>query len=510
MSTIPKFEDTDEIQDVPSFDDTTPEDMAADIPQALREGTDEEMQNALGAPDMMRAIKELPQTLPDALANMQDGVPGAGWAKKAGAGFNALLDKVRGSDNSFGQDYDKWTGLQKKEDESRIKRNPGASTAANMIGGTVAAPATAGLSFMKRVLVDAGMSAADAAGRADEMKDSFNEALKAGGMSAALNLLVSGAGQVVKGTDNLDKFAERRAVKSLDPILNQQEMLARKGSENKLGRELLDSDVVKFGYGVDDMAPRVESLLSDKGKRIGEIRDAADAAGAQVDFSQLGPRGEAMRTAAESSNATAGKVAEDYLENAKRFSKIPQRSIADTQKEIMGLSENIDFNKINPSTTTIADKTLRKDLVGMVDEQLMSKVPALKTEHDSLKEAFGLLKDSDRILDKSTARSARNADIGLRDLLAANAATKSGGLEGGLKQGAAALAMKTVRERGNSALAVTADKAHKLLKTPNMLGKYAKVLMDAANKGNSNFVMTHQLLMKDPEYKALVEQESVP
>jgi len=254
----------------------------------------------------------------------------------------------------------------------------------------------------------------------------------------------------------------------------------------------------------------VESLLVDKGRRIGEIRDAADAAGAQVDFPQLAPRGEAMRTAAESSNATAGKVAEDYIENAGRFAKVPQRSIADTQKEISGLSENIDFNKINPSATTKADKALRSDLVGMVDEQLMAKVPGLKPEHDSLKETFGLLKDSDRILDKSSARSARNADIGLRDLLAANAASRSGGLEGGIKQGAAALATKLARERGNSVLAVTADKAHKLLQTPNLLGKYAKVLMDAANKGSANFAMTHSLLMKDPEYKALVDQESVP
>jgi hypothetical protein len=43
-----------------------------------------------------------------------------------------------------------------------------------------------------------------------------------------------------------------------------------------------------------------------------------------------------------------------------------------------------------------------------------------------------------------------------------------------------------------------------LMKNPEALGKYAKVLTDAAAKGSANLAITHQVLQKDPEYQKIL------
>jgi hypothetical protein len=149
---------------------------------------------------------------------------------------------------------------------------------------------------------------------------------------------------------------------------------------------------------------------------------------------------------------------------------------------------------------------LRRDLVGQTDDVIRQTVPERAGEYSKLKEQFGLFKEGDKILDKSVARSARNADVGLRDLLVGNAASGSKGLEGGIKAAAATAVSKLARERGNATLAVTADLAAKLASgNPNALGKYGKPLLDALSRSPKAFLTTHALLLKDPEYAAVLE-----
>jgi hypothetical protein len=524
MADVPKFDDTEDL-DIPSFDDTEPvsfddtepmdEPAPADkVPEKL---PDSAFTGAIGSPsdkDMLKALKGVPQTVPDALANLREGVPGAGWVKKGAAAFKAGLDKLRGSDKSFEEEYDKWTAAENKTKAERVARNPDAARAGEMMGA-MTGPSTASLKFMQRVMVDAGMSAADAAGRSAELKDSFDEAVKAGGISAGINLLGGMLAKGGKAVGGLDKFAEERAVKSLDPILSQQERLANKGAVRKLGREMLDNDIVKFGSSVDDIADDLGNVLRRDGREIQGIRTAADAAGASTDLNRLARKGSAMEAFSDATNESAEDMAKVYARNADRFAKVPTRSIAETQEEIADLSSKINFKRpadAIPPAQQEAYRSLRRDMVDQVTDQVRQTRPQDLNKYQDLMERFALFKDGDEIVQKAVARNAKNADLGLRGSILASQAARGEGAEGLARGLSVAMLEKLAKERGNSALAVGADKAAKLLAKPNMLGQYAKVLTDAANKGSANFMLVHSMLMKDdPKYKELVEsQESVP
>jgi hypothetical protein len=354
---------------------------------------------------------------------------------------------------------------------------------------------------MSRIGGNAALAAGDRASRADSLDEAKDEAVKAGSSAGVIQAVLESLGGVGR---SLKSLSERRAVKSIDPTLAQQQSLQDKGLREKLGREMLDEGVVKFGSSVDGMAPRLEYLLSKKGQRIGEIRDAADQAGAQVDFNRLVKMGDIMNEAAPATNEAGQAMAEAYSRNAQNLAKVPNRSLKQAQEEVMSLNEQIPFNK------PFADRTdkqqafseLRSDIVQQMDDQVAKRTD-LAPEFDNLKQQFGLFKEGDKILDKSVARQARNADFGLRDLLVAGAAPVDG-----TKKAALALASKMARERGNSSVAVMADRMSQLMgANPSRLGKYIKPLVDAAKRGNQSLMATHMLLMKDPEYVATLEAD---
>jgi hypothetical protein len=449
--------------------------------------------------DVALAAADAPGNAADRWEDFKEGIPLSEGARKLGAA--AAPGK-----------YEDNVAKMEKESTKRAEDAPVGSIIAKGAGG-MTGPATAGLGFVKRVLVDAGLSAADAATRANELKDAFSDAVKAGGLSAGLNVIgkaISGTGKVVGG---LDEFAERRAVKSLDPILSQQERLADKGTVNKLGREMLDGDIVKFGSSTDEIADNLEGVLNRDGKRIGEIRAAAEAAGGEVDLSRLAKKGDAMVGFTQASNPAAQEVAERYAETASSLAKVPKRTLSQNQEEIADLSSRVNFKRPSDAIPVAQQEAFRKvrgDLVDLNTDQIRQVTPENVDEYKGLLDRFSLFKDGDEIAQKAVARGAKNSDLGLRGSVLASRAGKEGGVEGTLKSAAVAMLEKLAKERGNSALAVGADKAAKMLSATGAyaLGGYAKVLTDAANKGSSNFMMTHTMLMKsDPKYKALIEQE---
>ncbi len=491
MADLPelKFDDDEKPADgLPelSFDD----DAAASAPEAAPK-LDVSQVKPYSLSDEIDMIAGIPGRAADTLANFREGVPGAGLAQKLGA----LVAPG---------DYDSNIERLKKERAERHARNPEGAPRAESLGASIV-PA-GGASWWSRILNNAGMAAADRATRADSLDEAKSEGIKGGLTAGAIQSLlesVGGAGKFAKS------IAEDRAVKSLGPTLAQQQVLNNKGAARDLGREMLDEGVVKFGSSVEGMAPRLEELLAQKGQRIGDIRAAADDAGAQIDFSRLANKGDAKVAFSGATNDTTQAAAREYADNAANYATVPQRPISQTQQEIAELNNQIPFAKEFADLTPKqqAYKELRSDLVGQVDDQVRQRVPGAADEYQRLKEQFGLLKEGDKILDKSVARQQRNADIGLRDLLLGNAATKAGG---GAKGVAAAVASKLARERGNAAVAATANRMSQMLGAdPGGLGKFAKPLMDAAKRGNTALMTTHALLMQDPEYAQLVGAEDV-
>ena len=383
----------------------------------------------------------------------------------------------------------------------RNKRSPGAANFGEALG-SAGVPVKGG-GFITRLLTDAGISATDMAAKQDDITDAWQQGLKAGGITAAFQAAFAAVSPAAKATKG---FANRRAVKALDPTLAQQEGLMAKDQVQELGNELLENGVTKAGSSVEGMAPRLETMLATKGKRIGEIRDAADAAGAKVDMDKLVRKSDAKVAFTEASNEANQAGAKAYSDNAANLAKVPKRTIGEAQEEVMSLNQQIPFKKEFAERTPSqqAYSELRSDITSQMDDGIKTFKPELADEHETLKRQFGMFKGADEILDKSVARSGRNADLGLRDVIMANAAMKQGGLEGGIKAAAIAGVTKLARERGNATLAVAANNIAKM-------GKFAAPLTDALARGPAAMAATHAILSKDPEYQAaLAEAGSVP
>jgi hypothetical protein len=468
-----------------SWRDKVKEEPAAEAVEPERQKVPtEEFRKLVPSPE--RAV----ENLQDQLADIREGVPGAGAAQKLGA----LV--APGT-------YDENMARMKRERGERHERDPEGASAREVLGSALAP--NVGGSWWSRILGNAGLAGADKATRADSLEEAKSEGAKAAGTSAAIQAVlesIGGLGKFAKG------FSEDRAVKALGPTLKQQEVLGSRGAARELGREMLDEGVVKFGSSVEGMAPRLEDLISAKGQRIGDIRSAADEAGAQIDLSRLRDVGNAKVAFSDATNEATQKAAKAYAKNASAMAKVPERSIGDVQEEIAALSKQIPFEKDlakhTPAQQAFGD--LRRDMVSQVSDQVRQRVPESFDEYQKLMGQFGLLKEGDKILDKSVARQARNADFGLRDLLVGGGAAKVG--DGIVPGVAGAVATKVARERGNSMLAASANRLSQLLgENPAGLGRFAKPLLDAAKRGNTALMTTHALLMQDPEYAALVGAE---
>jgi len=441
------------------------------------------------------------ETIKDTLAGLQRGIPGSEAAKKLGAAADAGLDQLRGSDKTFGQDYDKWRTVQQDMVAKAAAAHPAQFKGGQMLGGLMAPNAG--------ILGNAALAAGDMASRQDNLKDAVKQAAIDGGSVAAMGGLGALLGKLGSG---ISGAAEKRAVKSLDPTLNQQKLLVSKGDVNDLGRDLLDSGVVRFGSSVEGMAPRLEDMLSKKGQQIGDIRNLADARGAGVDMQRFADKSLIKQGTAEASNEAAQKAADAYARNANSLAKIPMRSVGGAQQEAQSLAQQVPFGKKLADMTPEqqAYRELRGDIAGAADQQVAQHVPESAADYDKIKRQFGLFKDADEMMDRSVARSQRNGDIGLRDLLVGNLA-KGKGPEGTLKGVAGAIVSKLARQRGNSALAVTADKLGQVLQgNPEAFGKFAAPLLAAAKRGNKSLMATHLMLLKDPEYAALVGDAAEP
>lgn len=443
----------------------------------------------------------------DALGSMSDGGPFRAVAEQASAGASALGKAFVGAipvseiGDTHKENLAKLRGFNDNERAERHARSPDAAKMGEGLGS--AGVPTKGGKFLESLLANAGISAADMAAKQDDIQSAWKDGLKAGGITAAFQAALSVVSPAAKATKG---FANRRAVKSLDPTLAQQEGLMAKDQVQELGDELLETGVTKFGSNVESMAPRLEEMLGAKGRRIGEIRDLADEAGASVDMGRLANKGDAKVAFSDATNEASQAGAKAYADNAANLAKVPKRSIGEAQEEVMSLNQQIPFKKEFAERTPSqqAYSELRSDITGQMDDGIKTFKPELAGEHDKLKRQFSMFKGADEILDKSVARSGRNADLGLRDVIMANAALKQGGLEGGVKAAAIAGVTKLARERGNAALAVAANNISRM-------GKFAAPLTDALARGPAAMAATHAILSKDPEYRAQLEAaESVP
>ena len=415
---------------------------------------------------------------------------------------------------------DKRRGINKEAEEA----NPKSYTAGQVVGGGITAFSPVKAAKVPGWLANLGLGGTVAAGHSEAetlpelAEDTAKGAAMNFGFGAGFGALGKGANKVSQG---FKKTAEKNAVDSLAPMLSNEKAMATKGLRDKLGRELLDEGVTKFGASPAKQADALGPLLSKKGKLIGNIRDSVDdqasrlaksgdsiaADARRVDFdTALAKRAERAKKAAVGGSMEEKNMVKALGKNVDSMSEVPARSLKDSSKAMSKLDNQIPWHKPEaewtPSQRALAQ--VRRNLSKQMDGKVRGFTGKFD-EYQDAKQTFGLFKEGEKIANQATLRGKGDLVPGLKDLMLSNAATKDG-----LSAIPSAIATKIVRDRGHAAVAKTADVAYKLLNTtPEVMGKYNGPLMQAMKKGNKAFLATHLILMnQDPEYKQLVESAS--
>lgn len=120
------------------------------------------------------------------------------------------------------------------------------------------------------------------------------------------------------------------------------------------------------------------------------------------------------------------------------------------------------------------------------------------------KKAYGALSDAERINVARQGSAAGNREISLTDTIAgAGAATATGSPQAVV---VATGLNKLARQYGDSVMAVGARRAADLIeKAPQRLGRFYNVLAAAAAKGAPALDATHLALMKEPDYRKILD-----
>lgn len=335
----------------------------------------------------------------------------------------------------------------------------------------------------------------------------------------------------------------------------------------KTGQDILDETtpsgerLLKAGDRVEDIAPKAADTLEKYGKEIGRIGKGIDAmhpegavsvdsiinklSAAHKGIKPLGP-GKTARNALTDliddikAEYPSGKMSfadaqnlkgqfkfnaldKDVLVSNKRVSNQINRIISGEMDEtVSGLSKKFgQIPKPGPQVVGDAAETAVPAVAGAA-----KKTPGISPEdYEKTQMIKGLLDDYGKIkgkyqsfkniTDASTDRAARNLTnrmVSPSDYAMGATGAITGAVTGDpshlLVGVLAAGAHKLVRERGNSAAARTLDKLARMAEnSPEFAKQFLKPFQAAAERGPAALVATHMALMKNPEYKAHMENQ---
>lgn len=443
-------------------------------------GIDPEANLGIGASPAADVVGKGLEKLSDLVVTGVDSIPGVGYLKKAQAAIAAPIK---------GQTYDETVSGYNQDIKERAERNPGEALTGSLLFGS-AAPVSSASSALGRITQNTAVNALDAAGRGSSGIDTDNmtsaaaiTALLSSGMEAG-PLLAKLKPLLGKASDVTEDFARAKAVKSLDPILSQQEMLDRKGLTNKLGKELLDSKTVNYGDSVDNMLPKVEKMLDLKGQQLGELRKLADEGGATVNLGELTDYVQQTQAKTKGMSQSTKDVADRLSKQFENVMEVPTRNVSQTADLLSSLGQDARFNKVSAPAAAEAARDIYGKIRSLGDEAAANVSPKLAADIADAREMFSLYKNGEEILDKATARQARNSTFGLRDVILAAPATSTDGMW----SAAVALASKLARERGNATMAAGArDLATALKKASETNGQLPpeiqQMVMQAVRSG---------------------------
>lgn len=479
--------------------------------------------------------------------------------------FGDNLAKFQGDrdaeDAQFAQQHPIANGLSEAAGGAAIPVAPALEAAQ---GASLAARAGTGLANAAiRTGTNTAISAADAAvnGR-DPVKAAEQAAVFGAGLEGAGALaggLSSQGSRIADGVDelggSLKSLAEEKAFKAA--VGNQAKAYneaADRGVINARGRELLDTGVVGFGDSAQQIADKAKAQKGVAGQGIGDLLSHLDEAAPEGAVSGQKMADE-LREYASQVGGSGNKALVERLHEA--------AADLETEGDMTFARAQVHKNSWNWEPGSSVSKTTARQVKGIIGDEMEDAAgrlasqspgaaeapaadqfgemlqtsggesqmqpggavlreaqampapavdPAALQQYRDLKSQYGTMTDTRKYAQINANRYDKNnsASLGDKGLAVAGMMLSPGGALVKATAGAALGATnKLVRKRGNSAAAVGLDKIGDMLKaTPEVFGKYAAPLLDAAARGEQSLAVTHYLLSaQDPGYQKVVSGE---
>lgn len=347
-----------------------------------------------------------------------------------------------------------------------------------------------------------------------------------GTLAEAVTAIAPRVGSALAGSTagtKLASWAENRALKAAGATKRDLDYLG-KDKAAEVGQMLLERGHLGRGAQAPNAAgvlKSVNSELETVGQQLGKVFDDAQAAGAMPAYSKVLQRLDDLeaglsplqRKAISSEVQTARDAVLEYGSRPAGSPGAGFKALNELKKDLQAKAK---WSAADPSQAFAGG--LRRELAGVVREELDKQLLAHLTPDAGkafldAKKLYGLLADAERIAEHGVERLGGNASFGLRDL--------GMGAAAGLGQGnpvtgvVAAIASKTLRERGQGVIARLADSIAKsprlsvaaqsfggqLATAAPFLGRYAPMLQRAHQSSPALALATHMAWAQaDPEY----------
>ena len=469
-------------------------------------------------------------TIKEEASPLESGVRGAaqglslGFADEATGALEAARDWFEKDPKGFMENY------QKHRDESRAKykaaeeANPGTYFTGQFGGAIAPALFTAGGSLPASVGSIAVQGAAQGLGNseADLTKGDISGAARDAAIGSAIGGAAGIVGNAISGlpkaagyvSEKLGDAAENLAARGLGA----ERATIKKLGDQKIreaGRYALDEGITTPFASTEDMIARNAALKKQAGNQMGEVYKTIDDAGAST-FNPLDVATKVEDKIGDFYRSPINRGETNQLENTlesilMRGDKNLPLTDAQALKEELGKVANWK-NKLN-----VSDKErMARDAYGVVSEAIDNAtetgakqvgVDGLQDTLKSAKSLYGKSKTAEELLENKLARENGNRLFGLTDSIIAGGSLSAAPFTGGLSLATAAplAAKKAIEKYGLNTGAVIANNLSEVIaKSPQLLGKFAKPLQAAADRGGNSLAATHFVLQQtNPEYRKI-------
>ena len=334
--------------------------------------------------------------------------------------------------------------------------------------------------------------------------------IEQGGISAA----AQGIGEGIKSAagpiaDAASDFAQTRGAKALG--FTKRFLKTPQAIEEAKGtaQEMLDNGVITPFAGAETMSDRVENLINEKGKAIGDFLkergggfDTQSAVNAINSVRPVDSSGQWLRGGAYDKINSMLDTALDTVQAHKDVIPFEEAN------KLKGLLQSI-VNWKGTNLESETGKQIAGAMRGAVDTSLGNVAegadPQAMQQFLKDKSTYSAGLRAQDALSNRMSSEFGNKTVGLTDTIAG-----AGELAAGNPMGAGALVGgKKVLERfGNQATAWTADKVAKILQVmPEVFGHYAPGLLQAAARGANALATTQFILAKrEPEFQEIMKK----